>query len=125
MPLLKLVSLVVMLVTTRRGSSWRLHDRTTLYRLVDFIGRWSMIDIFMLATLSGLVRAGALATIVPGLGAICFGTVVVLTMVAVSCFDPRIMWDAAEARDRATRAVPAPPPRPNRQARMPAEPRVV
>ncbi len=124
-PLLKLVSLVVMLVTTQRGSAWRLHDRTTLYRLVDFIGRWSMIDIFMLATLAGLVQAGSLATIVPGVGAICFGTVVVLTMIAVSCFDPRIMWDAAAARDQAARTMPAPPPRPRRPVRVPAEPRAV
>ena len=124
-PLMKLVSLVVMLVTAQRGSAWRLHDRTTLYRLVDFIGRWSMIDIFMLATLAGLVRAGTLATIQPGVGAICFGIVVVLTMVAVSCFDPRIMWDAAEARARAERTLPAPPSRRTRQARVPAEPRAV
>ena len=123
-PMMKLVSLVVMLVATQRGSAWRLHDRTTLYRLVDFVGRWSMIDVFMLATLSGLVQAGAIATIVPGLGAICFGTVVVLTMIAVSCFDPRVMWDAAEARARAELSRPTPPRR-NRQARVPAEPRAV
>ena len=63
--------------------------------MVDFIGRWSMIDVFMLATLASLVRAGKVATILPGLGAICFGTVVVLTMIATACFDPRAMWDAA------------------------------
>ncbi len=94
-PMLKLVSLVVMLVTTQRGSSWRLRDRTRLYRVVDAIGRWSMIDIFMLSTLVGLVQAGMIADIKPGLGAICFGAVVVLTMFAASCFDPRLMWDAA------------------------------
>ena len=119
-PLMKLLSLTVMLIAGQRGSEWRLHDRTTLYRLVDFIGRWSMIDVFMLATLAGLVQAGAIASIHPGLGAICFGTVVVLTMIAVSCFDPRIMWDAAEARAR-TRA--APPSRQTPPARLPAEPR--
>ncbi len=124
-PLLKLVSLAFMLVTAQRGSAWRLHDRTTLYRLVDLVGRWSMIDIFMLATLAGLVQAGAIASIQPGFGAICFGTVVVLTMMAVSCFDPRVMWDAAEARARAESASPAPIPRPKRQARPPAEPRAV
>jgi paraquat-inducible protein A len=97
-PLLKLISLVFMLVETARGSAWRLRDRTRLYRLVDFIGRWSMIDVFMLSTLVGLVHAGAIATIIPGLGAICFGSVVVLTMLAAACFDPRLMWDAAAAR---------------------------
>ncbi len=109
-PLFKLVSLSVMLVMTLRHSSWRLADRTRLYRLVDFIGRWSMIDIFMLATLTSLVRAGTVATITPGLGAICFGTVVVLTMVATTCFDPRVMWDAADsnasAKPRRPAAVP-------------------
>ena len=94
-PLFKLLSLSFMLALTHRGSSWRLADRTRLYRLVDFIGRWSMIDIFMLATLTSLVRAGTVATILPGLGAVCFGVVVVLTMIATACFDPRAMWDAA------------------------------
>ncbi len=86
-----------MLITTHARSSWRLQDRTRIYRLVDFIGRWSMIDVFMLATLVGLVQAGAIATINPGVGAICFGSVVVLTMIAAACFDPRLMWDAAGA----------------------------
>ena len=122
-PLIKLVSLCVMLITAHRGSAWRLHDRTTLYRLVDFIGRWSMIDVFMLATLVGLVRAGRIAAITPGLGAICFGSVVVLTMIAVSCFDPRAMWDAAEARARADGVSSAKAPRKNRPAPAPAEPR--
>ena len=94
-PLLKLASLTFMLVETHRHSSWRLQDRTRLFRLVDFIGRWSMIDVFMLGTLVGLVRAGVIATIEPGVGAICFGSVVVLTMIAAACFDPRLMWDAA------------------------------
>ena len=94
-PLLKLVSLATMLISTHRGSDWRLRDRTRLYRLVDFIGRWSMIDVFMLSTLVGLVRAGNIALVTPQLGAICFGSVVVLTMFAVICFDPRLMWDAA------------------------------
>ena len=102
-PLLKLVSLVAMLIATHTGTAWRLRDRTRLYRLVDFIGRWSMIDVFMLATLVGLVRAGNLALITPDLGALCFGSVVVLTMFAAICFDPRLMWDAVSAEERAVR----------------------
>ena len=102
-PLLKLVSLATMLITLHCGTAWRLRDRTRLYRVVDFIGRWSMIDIFMLATLVGLVRAGNLASITPDLGAICFGSVVVLTMLAATCFDPRLMWDAVTAEERAAR----------------------
>ena len=96
-PLLKLLSLTFMLITTHRRSAWRLHDRTRLFRLIDFIGRWSMIDVFMLSTLVGLVQAGVIASIEPGTGAICFGSVVVLTMLAAACFDPRLMWDAAGA----------------------------
>ncbi len=122
-PVLKLVSLTFMLIETHRHSGWRLHDRSRLYRLVDFIGRWSMIDVFMLATLTGLVRAGALAEINPGLGAICFGSVVILTMIAVLCFDPRMMWDAAEASASPEGSPAAPPPRQNRPAPAPAEPR--
>ncbi|WP_158747490.1 paraquat-inducible protein A [Acidisphaera sp. L21] len=122
-PLLKLFSMSVMLMTAQRGSSWRLHDRTVVFRLVDFIGRWSMIDIFMMATLVGLVRAGAIASITPGLGAICFGSVVVLTMFAVTCFDPRVMWDRAEARDAARNDPNTLLPRENRPAPLPAEPR--
>ncbi len=120
-PLLKLASLTLMLVTTQRGSSWRLYDRTRLFRLVDFIGRWSMIDVFMLATLVGLVHAGVIATIVPGVGAICFGSVVVLTMIAAACFDPRLMWDAAgdAALDPAVYAY-GPPTNTDRQATSPA-----
>jgi paraquat-inducible protein A len=95
-PVLKLVSLVFMLVETQRGSAWRLRDRTRLYRVVDIIGRWSMIDVFMLATLVGMVRDGRLASITPGLGAICFASVVILTMFGALSFDPRLMWDAAE-----------------------------
>ncbi len=94
-PLFKLVSLAYMLVATHRQSTWRLQDRTRIFRLVDFIGRWSMIDVFMLSTLVGLVQAGVIADIRPGTGAICFGSVVVLTMLAAACFDPRLMWDAA------------------------------
>jgi paraquat-inducible protein A len=96
-PLLKLVSLVVMLVMTGEGSAKGLRLRTRLYRFVDTIGRWSMIDVFMLTILVALVRMGFIATVLPGLGAIAFASVVVFTMFAAASFDPRLMWDAAEA----------------------------
>jgi paraquat-inducible protein A len=83
------------LITTQRGSRWRLRDRTILYRIVESVGRWSMIDIFMLSILAGLVRLGAIATIEPGAGAISFAAVVIITIFAASAFDPRLMWDAA------------------------------
>jgi paraquat-inducible protein A len=110
-PLLKLIGLTLMLVSVHRGSGRRLRDRTRLYRIVDVIGRWSMIDIFMLSVLVALVRLGFLATVEPGIGAISFAAVVVLTMFAANAFDPRLMWDAAgpaaapmRARGAASRA---------------------
>lgn len=97
-PMLKLCGIALLLVTTRFGSAACLRDRTRLYRIVDVIGRWSMIDVFMLAILVALVQNGQIATVVPNLGAVCFAAVVVLTMLASASFDPRLMWDAAERR---------------------------
>lgn len=97
-PVLKLGGLGILLVAARRGARGRLRDLARLYRLVDLVGRWSMIDIFMLATLVALVQAGVLATIAPGPGALAFAAVVVLTMLAAERFDPRLIWDAAARR---------------------------
>jgi paraquat-inducible protein A len=94
-PVLKIVGIMILLITTQRGSHWRLRDRTVLYRIVETIGRWSMIDVFMISILVGLVQLQAIATILPGVGAIAFCGVVIITMIAASCFDPRLMWDAA------------------------------
>jgi paraquat-inducible protein A len=94
-PVLKLIGLMFLLVSTQRGSRWRLRDRTVLYRIIETIGRWSMIDIFMISILVGLVRLGSLATIEPGVGAVSFAAVVIITILAAMTFDPRLMWDAA------------------------------
>jgi paraquat-inducible protein A len=96
-PVLKLFGLTVLLITTQTGRRFRLRDRTRLYRIVDVIGRWSMIDIFMISLLVALVRFGSVVTINPGFGAIAFAGVVILTMFAARTFDPRLIWDAAEA----------------------------
>jgi paraquat-inducible protein A len=98
-PVLKIICLVYLLVATRRGSAARLRDRTRMYRVIEAVGRWSMVDIFMIAILVGLVSLGELATIEPGTGAVAFAAVVVLTMLASHAFDPRLMWDARETRD--------------------------
>ena len=95
-PLIKLLALGMMLVCARRKSAVPLGWLTSLYRFIDFIGRWSMIDIFMLSILVGLIRFGEFSHITPAPGALYFAGVVVLTMFAVSSFDPRLMWDAAE-----------------------------
>ncbi|HKM61271.1 MAG TPA: paraquat-inducible protein A [Acidisphaera sp.] len=97
-PVLKLVSLFTMLIATQRGSAARLHDRAVLYRIVEVIGRWSMIDIFVETILVALVQFGGIVTIDPGVGAIAFASVVILTMLAAENFDPRLMWDAAAGR---------------------------
>ena len=94
-PVLKLICLVILLTTTQMRTARRLRDRTRLFRIIDAIGRWSMIDIFMASILVALVRMGLLASITPGLGALCFAGVVILTMLASFSFDPRLMWDAA------------------------------
>jgi paraquat-inducible protein A len=92
-PCLKLIGLAFLLVSTQMGWTWRLHDRTVAYRIIDFIGRWSMIDIFMESILVALVQFGKLASVYPGPGAIAFAGVVILTMLAAHSFDPRLMWD--------------------------------
>jgi paraquat-inducible protein A len=94
-PVLKLVGLV----SVQRRSRWRTRERTVIYRIVESVGRWSMLDIFVLAILAGLVRLGNIATIEPGAGAISFAAVVVITMFGAMCFDPRLLWDAAGAND--------------------------
>lgn len=96
-PVLKLLGLITLLITTQRGSTWRLQDRTVLYRIIEFVGRWSMIDIFMISILVSLVQLGEIATIEPGIGAIAFASVVIITMVASESFDPRLMWDVLGA----------------------------
>jgi paraquat-inducible protein A len=101
-PMLKLVGLSFMLVTIQTGHSGWLRDRTRLYHIVRFIGRWSMIDIFMESLLGALVAFGSVITIEPGMGALAFCAVVILTMFAAETFDPRLMWDAAEEREGAT-----------------------
>jgi paraquat-inducible protein A len=111
-PVLKIVSMVTLLVSTQRGARGRLLARTRLYRFVDVIGRWSMIDVFMVSILTAVVQMGTIAKVTPLAGAPCFAAVVVLTMFSAASFDPRLMWDAA-ARQRAAR--PA-----GRNARLPA-----
>ncbi len=96
-PIAKIVGLCVMLVSTRRGSRGHLMGRARVFRVIAAIGRWSMIDVFAVSILVALVRMGSLANVVPEKGAMAFAAVVVLTMLATECFDPRIMWDAAGA----------------------------
>ncbi len=94
-PLLKLVGLTWLVWSVRRGSDRRLLGKTRLYRTIDEIGRWSNIDVFTIAIFVPLMQFGSFVSVRAALGAPAFLAVVVLTMLAVRCFDPRLMWDQA------------------------------
>lgn len=98
-PLAKIIALAFLVISVQRRSTWQPVQRARLYRLVELVGRWSMLDIFVIAILVALVQLNALATIRAGPAAIAFGAVVVLTMFAAMTFDPRLIWDAQETRD--------------------------
>ncbi|HEB88987.1 MAG TPA: paraquat-inducible membrane protein A [Deltaproteobacteria bacterium] len=98
-PLLKLVGLVGLVVSVQRRSRWRPRDRASLYRAVEAVGRWSMVDIYVVTVLVALVHLGSLASVEAEAGAFFFGAVVVLTLLASQSFDPRLIWDAIEADD--------------------------
>jgi paraquat-inducible protein A len=95
-PVLKLLSLFGLLVSIKRRSRWNPRERTRLYRVVEFIGRWSMLDMFVVSLTVALVQLGVVANVEPGIGASFFAAVVVLTIFAASSFDPRLIWDAME-----------------------------
>ncbi len=95
-PLFKLVSLTGLLISIHRRSAWRPVERTRLFQLVERVGRWSMVDVFVITVMLALVQAGGLVSVEIGPGAIYFTLVVILTMRATHCFDPRLIWDAAE-----------------------------
>jgi paraquat-inducible protein A len=98
-PLLKLFLLTFLLISVQRKSQWRPKDRTRLYRITEAVGRWSMVDIYVVTILVALVKLGSLATIEAGPGAIFFAVVVIITMFAAMSFDPRLIWDAQEPND--------------------------
>lgn len=95
-PVLKLAALSLLAFTAQRGSRWRPYQRTLLYRMVEFIGRWSMLDIFVITLTVALVHFNSMAVMTPGPGALAFCAVVVLTMLAALEFDPRLIWDHEE-----------------------------
>ena len=88
-----MLALGLLAITTQKRSSWRQPQRARLYRLLEAVGHWSMLDIFVVALLVTLVQFGSLAQTRPEPGIIAFGAVVVLTMFASAGFDPRLIWD--------------------------------
>jgi paraquat-inducible protein A len=95
-PLFKLASLILLTWTAQKRSRWRRQQRAQLYRLVEIIGRWSMLDVFVVSLLAGLVQIEGFARITAGFGVLAFASVVVLTMLAALSFDPRLSWDGGE-----------------------------
>ncbi|MBB0025590.1 MULTISPECIES: paraquat-inducible protein A [Ralstonia] len=98
-PLAKLGILAVLCLSVQQRWRWNPRLRTRLYALVEIIGRWSMLDVFVVTLLAGLVHLSTLAIIKPGPGVGPFAAVVVLTMFAARCFDPRLIWDVIDEPD--------------------------
>ena len=94
-PVLKLTALGYLLISVTSKSPWRPRDRTLLFRVTESVGAWSMVDVFLVGLLTGLVSLGILATVTPGIGASFFAAAVLLTMFAAMSFDPRLIWDHA------------------------------
>lgn len=98
-PLMKLFILTFLLTSLHFGWNWRPRERTRLYRLTELVGRWSMVDVYVVTILVALVRFGAFVNIEAGPGATYFAALVILTMFAADSFDPRLIWDQMENSD--------------------------
>jgi paraquat-inducible protein A len=92
-PLVKLAGLFALVVTARMGWSRHLRERTWLYKFIDAVGPWAMLDVFLLAVLVALVKLSGWAKVVPGPGLLAFSAMVVLTMLASAAFDPKLIWE--------------------------------
>jgi paraquat-inducible protein A len=100
-PLGKLVALAYLLITVQRGSLSSNRERTRLYRIVEFVGRWSMLDVFVDTFTVALVQLSPLMSVNPGPGVLFFAAVVILTMIAAESFDQRLIWDTHFRRESA------------------------
>lgn len=98
-PTFKLVGIALLLYSVQRHQPMSARQRILMYRFIEWIGRWSMLDIFVIAILVAVVNFGSLASIEPGLGAGAFASVVIMTMLAALTFDPRLIWDNTESDD--------------------------
>lgn len=98
-PLLKLFTLSFLLISIQRRSRWRQYDRMRLYRITEYVGRWSMVDVFVIAILVGLVQFGNLARVDANFGSLSFAAVVVLTMFAARTLDEHLIWDITQQEE--------------------------
>lgn len=103
----KMAALAWLLLSMRSDKLRRPREETRVYRVVDYIGRWSMVDIYVGAVLVSLVQFKTIADITAGPGAVCFGAVVVLTILAANAFDPRLIWDREQDELDEKAGVPA------------------
>ncbi|MGH7769706.1 MAG: paraquat-inducible protein A [Candidatus Binatia bacterium] len=97
-PLFKLLGLFYLTVTAKLGSGNRRRERTWIYKFIEVIGPWAMLDVFLLAVLVALVRLEQLARVYPGPGLLPFAAVVVLTILASASFDPKLIWEDPEKK---------------------------
>ena len=98
-PSAKILALAYLLISVQRGSVENNEQRVRLYRMVEFIGRWSMVDVFVDTFTAALIQLQPLMSVEPGPGLFFFAAVVVLTMLAVESFDPRLIWDSASQQE--------------------------
>ncbi len=98
-PTFKLVGIALLLFSVQRRQPLSARQRIWVYRFIEFIGRWSMLDIFVIAILVAVVNFGRIASVEANLGAVAFASVVILTMLAAVTFDPRLIWDNTESDD--------------------------
>ena len=98
-PTFKLVGIGLLLFSVQRHQPLSARQRIVMYRFIEFIGRWSMLDIFVIAILVAIVNFGRIASVEANLGAVAFASVVILTMLAAITFDPRLIWDNTESDD--------------------------
>jgi len=98
-PSAKILALLYLVFTVKRGSIKNNAQRVRLYRMVEIIGRWSMVDVFVDTFTVALIQLQPLMLVQPGPGLLFFAAVVVLTMLAVESFDPRLIWDSADAQE--------------------------
>lgn len=95
-PLTKMMAIAYILVMVQRGASHRKIENTRLYMLAELMGKWSMVDIFVVALMAALVQLDTFATIEPGPAGIAFAATVILTMFAAMAFEPKLIWDQTE-----------------------------
>jgi paraquat-inducible protein A len=96
LPLLKMIAIAYILISVQRGTSHRKRENTRLFKLAEILGKWSMLDVFVVGLMATLIQLGQLTTIVPGTACMAFASVVILTMFAEMAFDPKLIWDQTE-----------------------------